>query len=71
MNLKKQINFLRHYNEDLFNLINSSFNDAKKIINIKDIFLKTKKIIKLLFVEMVEVQLQQVMLLWICQKMLI
>ena len=43
MNLKKQINFLRHYNEDLFNLINSSFNDAKKIINIKDIFLKTKK----------------------------
>lgn len=43
MNLKKQINFLKQYNEDLFNLINSSFNETKKIIDIKDIFLKTKK----------------------------
>ena len=43
MNLKEQINFLKLYSKDISNLIESSFGDIKKIIKIKDIFLKAKK----------------------------
>lgn len=43
MNLKKQISFIKQYNKDIFNLINNSYNENKKIIKIKDILLKTKK----------------------------
>lgn len=43
MNLKKQISFLKQYNKDIFNLINNSYKENKKIIKIKDILLKTKK----------------------------